>query len=72
MKIVAIKVKFQEVMTRNVKADKNSVMQSVTKEENTDVQVPKPAIKSICRDKNCQSTRCYRSPRRPKCDKNCQ
>ena len=50
-----------------------SVMQSVTKEENTeDMQLTKPAIKSICRDKNCQSTRCYRSPRRPKCDKNCQ
>ena len=47
----------------------NNVMLSVTKEENTDVQLPKPAIKSICRDKNCQSTRCYRSPRRPKCDK---
>ena len=57
---------------KNCQADKNSVMWSVTKEENTDLRVPKPAIKSICRDKNCQSTRCYRSPRRPKCDKNCQ
>ena len=47
-----------------------SLMQSMTKEENTDVQLPKPA--RLCRDKNCQSTRFYRSPRRPKCDKNCQ
>ena len=50
-----------------------SVMQSVTKEENTeDVQLPKP--EGLCRDKNCQSTRCYKhiSSRRPKCDKNCQ
>ena len=51
-----------------------SVMQSVTKEENTDVWLPQPAIKSICSDKNCQSTRCYKhmGPRRPICDKNCQ
>ena len=48
----------------------NNVMRSVTNTE--DVWLPKPAIKSICRDKNCQSTRCYRSPRRPKYDKNCQ
>ena len=31
-----------------------SVMWSVTKEENTDVWLPQPAIKSICRDKTCQ------------------
>ena len=54
---------------KNCQADKNKVMRSVTKEENTNVWLPKPAIKSICRDKNCQSTRCYRSPRRLKCDK---
>ena len=51
---------------KNCQTDKNSVMQSVTKEENTDVQVPKPAIKSICRDKNCQSTRCYRKSKETK------
>ena len=51
---------------KNCQADKNDVMQSVTKEEeNTNMQLPKPA--RLCRDKNCQSTRCYRnmSPRRP-------
>ena len=50
---------------KNCQADKNSVMQSVTKEENTDVWLPKPA--RLCRDKNCQSMRCYKnmSPRRP-------
>ena len=36
----------------------NSVMQSVTKEENIDVWLPKTA--RLCRDKNCQSTRCYK------------
>ena len=42
-----------------------NVMQSVTKEENIEVWLPKPA--RLCRDKNCQSTRCYKnmSPRRP-------
>ena len=52
----------------------NKVIRSVTKEENTDVQLTKPAIRRLCRDKNCQSTRCYGniSPRRLKCDKNCQ
>ena len=50
---------------KNCQANKNDVMQSVTKEENTDVQLPKPA--RLCRDKNCQSTRCYTqmSPGRP-------
>ena len=47
---------------RRPKKPKN-VMWSVTKEENTDVQLSKPA--RLCRDKNFQSTRCYRSPRRP-------
>ena len=32
---------------------------TVTKEENTNVQLPQQAIKRICSDKNCQSTRCY-------------
>ena len=42
-----------------------NVMPLVTKEENTDVQLLKPA--RLCIDKNCQSTRCYKhmSPRRP-------
>ena len=34
-------------------------MQSVTKEENIDVWLPKPA--RLCRDKNCQPTRCYKN-----------
>ena len=57
---------------KNSEADKYSVMQSVTKEENTDVWLTKAG--RLCSDKNCQSTRCYKnmSPRRPMCDKNCQ
>ena len=49
-----------------------SVMQSVTKEENTDMWLPQPA--RLCSDKNCQSTRCYKNTctRRPMYDKNCQ
>ena len=40
-----------------------SIMQPMTKEENVDVQLPKQA--RLCRDMNCQSTRCYKqmSPR---------
>ena len=47
-----------------------SNMWSVTNTE--DVWLPKPA--RLCRDKNCQSTRCYKniSPRSLMCDKNCQ
>ena len=48
----------------------NNVMRSVTNTE--DRHSAKLQIRRLCRDKNCQSTRCYRSPRRPKCDKNCQ
>ena len=44
---------------KNCQADKNSVMWSVTKEENIDVWLPKPT--RLCRDKNCQSTRCYKN-----------
>ena len=42
-----------------------SVLQSVTKEENTDVWLHKPV--RLCRDKNCQSTQCYKymGPRKP-------
>ena len=35
-----------------------SHMWSVTKK--TDVQLPKPAIRRLCNEKNCQSTRCYK------------
>ena len=45
-----------------------SIMQSVTNTE--DRWSAKLEIKSICRDKNCESTRCYRSPRRPMFNKN--
>ena len=46
----------------NIKPKKpRSHMQSVTKE--TDMQLPKPA--RLCSDKHSQSTRCYKSPRRP-------
>ena len=51
-----------------------SIMQSVTKEENTeDMWSAKPKIRRLCNDKNCQSTRCYKnmSPRRLMYDKNC-
>ena len=40
-------------------------MCSVT--QKTNMQLPKPAIRRLCKDKNCQSTRCY-----TKYDKNCQ
>ena len=45
---------------KSCQEDKNSVMCSVTKEENIGVWLPQPAIKSIYSDKNCQSTRCYK------------
>ena len=35
-----------------------SYMWSVTTK--TDVQLPKPAIRRLCNEKNCQSTRCYK------------
>ena len=35
-----------------------SHMKSVTKK--TDVWLPKPAIRRLCNDKNCQSIRCYK------------
>ena len=43
-----------------------------------DIWLPKPALRRLCKDKNCQSTRCYsskkKSPVRPmyNYDKNCQ
>ena len=40
-------------------------MQSVTMK--SDVQLPKPVIRRLCKDKTCQSTRCYKSPVRPVC-----
>ena len=45
-------------------------MWSVTKE--TDMQLPKPAIRRLCSNKHCQSTRCYKSPVRPMYDKHYQ
>ena len=64
----------QRSYDKNCQADRNNVKRSVTKKENTDVRLTKPAIRRLCRDKNCQSTRCYQniSPKRLKYDKNCQ
>ena len=61
----------QRSYDKNCQADRNNVKRSVTKKENTDVRLTKPAIRRICRDKNCQSTRCYQniSPKRLKYDK---
>ena len=42
-------------------------MWSVTNTEITNMQLPKPAIRRLCSDKNCQLTRCY-----TKYDKNYQ
>ena len=42
-------------------------MQSVTKK--SDVCLPKPVIRRFCKDKTCQSTRCYKERNY---DKNCQ
>ena len=55
---------------KNSQENENNVMWSVTKK--TDVQLPKPVIRRLCKDKNYQSTRCYKSPMRPMYDKNCQ
>ena len=71
VKYVCSNKKCQEnIRTRKPRSD----MQSVT---NTDiVQLPKPAVpyeyRRLCKDKNCQFTRCYKSPVRPMYDKNCQ
>ena len=46
-------------INKNCQADKNSVMQSVTNTE--DRHSAKPEIRRLCRDKNCQSTRCYKN-----------
>ena len=55
---------------KNCQEKENNVMWSVTKE--TDMQLPKPAIRRLCSDKSCQSTRCSslqkQSPRRPMYD----
>ena len=50
----------------------NINMWSVT--NNTNMQLPKPAIRRLCKDKNSLSTRCYKCPVRPmnSYDKNCQ
>ena len=47
---------------KNCQEKENTVMWSVTKE--MDIQLAKPAIRRLCSDKNCQSTRCYQK-RRP-------
>ena len=61
---------------RNCQENENIDMQSVT---NTDhMQLPKPSVRHkyrrLCKDKTCQSTRCYKSPVKPvhKYDKNCK
>ena len=61
---------------KNCQENKNNVMQSVTNKDY--VQFTKPAVpyeyRGLCKDKNCQSTRCYKSPVIPvyKYDKNFQ
>ena len=66
------KSQIQRSYDKNCQADKSNVMWSVTNTE--DMRLTKPAIRRLCRDKNCQSTRCYnnRGPRRTTDDKNCQ
>ena len=56
---------------KNCQEKENNNMWSVT---NTDVQLPKPVIRRLHKDKTCQSTRCYRCPVKPmySYDKNCQ
>ena len=57
--------------TVKVCSDKNcqEIMQPVMPEMNA--QLPKPAIKRLCSDKECQSTRCC-SYKKRNYDKNCQ
>ena len=58
---------------KNCQENENNVMQSVTKK--MDVQLPKPVpyeYRRLCKDKNCQYARCYKSPMRPMYDKSCQ
>ena len=54
-------------MCSDKKCQENINMQSVT--NTNDMQLPKPAVpyeyRRLCKDKNCQSTRCYKSPVRP-------
>ena len=54
-------------------------MQPVKNTENKAMQLSKPLVvpkeyRRLCKDNACQSTRCYKSPVRPKYnyDKNCQ
>ena len=44
---------------KNCQEDTNSVMWSVTNTE--DRWSAKPEIRRLCRDKNCQSTRCFKN-----------
>ena len=51
---------------KNCQENENNVMQSVTKK--MDVWLPKPVpyeYRRLCKDKKCQSSRCYKSPVRP-------
>ena len=61
---------------KNCQDNKSVIMQPVKPQ--LDMQLPKLAITGLCRDKSCQSPRCYnykkKSPVRPMYgyDKNCQ
>ena len=59
---------------KNFQENQNINMQLV--KPPMDMWLPKPAVQykyqRLCRDKNCQSTRCYKKYEDTKCDKNCQ
>ena len=61
---------------KNCQENENINMHSVlvTNTEIMNMQLPKPAMRRLCSDKKCQSTRCYKkqSPMRPMHDKNCK
>ena len=44
----------------NCQEKESGIMQPVTKK--SVVWLPKPGIRRLCKDKNCQSARCYKSP----------
>ena len=56
---------------KNCQENENINMQSMTNTDN--IWLPKPAVpylySRMCKDKDCQSTRCYK---KRNCDKNCQ
>ena len=49
---------FTVIKCSDKKCQENIHMQPVRPQP--DVQLPKPAIRRLCSDKNCQSTRCYK------------